>query len=258
MCRTVLFEKTRKVPDQFLRCILTLKCYAGCTYCSALISEVSDTAANLNLAPEIWAEGINKRKLPIVITGGEPFLYRRLPELVTMLDPKIHVRINTNLQHSVEHYISKVRRPVSFIASLHTSTNFDQWYARLRQLLEYNPVQLNVVGVADWISISKFLLRQPGLDIFTISKDQRDLPKSLGAESNQKYPEVTCSSKAYQYGPDGYRYACIKLMGLNTKYGRFEHISEPMTDQWVTVTECPHFGYCAACSNLVEGVVTYP
>lgn len=259
MCNVLLFEHIRKVPDQFLRCILTLKCHAGCTYCSAAISEVSDSVASFTLAPEIWAEGINRRQRPIVITGGEPFLYKRLPELVNMLDPKIQVRIYTNLQHSVAFYVSEVRRPVSFVVSLHPSTSrFDQWYARVCQLQEYNPVQMTIVGTGDWATLGEFLLLQDDLSTFTVSKDQRNLPRSGGVVDNQKYPKVTCSGKAYQYGPDGYRYICIKLMGFNTEYGRFEHISEAMEDQLVTVTKCPYFGLCAACSNLVEGITTYP
>lgn len=252
----VLFKKECNSPDQFLRCMLTLNCLSDCKYCSALVTTLPSAIKDSVLPVAVWAEGINRRMRPVLFTGGEPFLYNKLPDLINMLDPKIQVRIYTNLQHDVSQFIRKVSRPVSFVASLHPTTpDLEVWCSRFVALRQKNPVQITIVGSGDWPSLGEFLLQQDVVEHFTVSRDQRYMVKSSGVETNRAHPQVRCSSRIYQYGPNGFRYVCVKLMGLGGEFGRFEHISEPMKPHLLEVTNCPHFGLCAACSNLVEGIV---
>ena len=71
--------------DSIVRCYLTLKCSLRCSFCSAKVPYLSKESNARIIEPEQWAEGLNIRNRYTVLAGGEPFLYKYWPELISLI-----------------------------------------------------------------------------------------------------------------------------------------------------------------------------
>jgi MoaA/NifB/PqqE/SkfB family radical SAM enzyme len=74
------------------------RCDYSCSYCWQEVhsSHFRGEASNRR-GPHIWADAFNRlRPREIHFSGGEPFLYTDLPELVSLIDPGIALSIHTN------------------------------------------------------------------------------------------------------------------------------------------------------------------
>jgi hypothetical protein len=172
-----------------------------------------------------------------------------------LIDTNIRLVIYTNLQHDITAFL-KVSRPMNFSVSLHSSTlDQEEWYSRVLLLKEAgHGVRFNVVRYGNWQSLKRFL-EEKGETLIASAFDQRQGIKSSGKETNRKYPRVKCSSRIFLFGPDGYRYICVKRMGLGSTFGRFEHISGEDGPVGLEVAGCDSFGLCTGCDNNIIGEV---
>jgi MoaA/NifB/PqqE/SkfB family radical SAM enzyme len=74
------------------------RCDYACTYCwQEADSSIFRGRARNRQEPHAWAAALNRlRPHEIHISGGEPLLYNDLPELVSLIDPRIRLSIHTN------------------------------------------------------------------------------------------------------------------------------------------------------------------
>ncbi len=245
-----LYRRDKRAHDRTLRCYLTLDCPANCSFCSAGMPTLTAARRAVTLPARIWAEGINRRRRHTIFCGGEPLLYPELTPLLRAIPRRIKVEMYSNLMPSVQPFLD-AGRPCGWLISLHPAvTDRKLWYSQVEQLLAAgNGVRFHVIKKGDWRRRSDFLLAR-GQRV-TCCDDQGGYVKSTAPPE----PVVTCTTFIECYGPDGYRYPCVTLLGKGER--RQEHISAPDGPDGF-ITECPHFGRCCACDNLVEGRVTAP
>lgn len=254
----IIFERKKQHHDQTIRCYLTLDCHANCSFCSAGIPSISPERKGHTLPSHVWVEGINRRSRHAILAGGEPFLYDELPELVNQIDPNIKLEIYSNIEQPVDRYLHIVDRRLVFLVSLHPSvTDLNEWAFRIDELVGAgNGIRFHVVKAGDWQDRVEFLKdRFDNRYSITACDDQRAYPKSAGVETNQLYPLVECTTSIYSFGPLGYRYKCTTLLGAGGDEGRYEHISEPDSEDEMTLDRCTQYGLCVGCDNLIESVV---
>lgn len=253
---SVVYSRKKKNADRTIRCYLSLDCNGGCEYCSAGVPHASESVRRQSIAPEIWAEGINRRGRECILAGGEPFLYPHLPELVNML--KVRSQIYTNLKCGVNRFLSVAKRPLPILASFHVMNEQERhaWLLNAHSMIDAgHHLRIHLVKQGDWRERVKFI-RDNGIESkITACDDQRQGIKSSGEETNTMMPSVTCRHRIYLYGPDGYRYPCVTLMVAGMDQVRLEHISDQDGYDWSTVTKCNLFGFCVGCDNNIEGEV---
>ncbi|MDR1707416.1 MAG: radical SAM protein [Prevotella sp.] len=85
---------------KYVQWYVTWKCNYSCKYCwQESNQEFYRNAPITKVAPEIWANAINKLKPKFLyLTGGEPTLYKQLPEFLSMLNKSIKIVMTTNLE----------------------------------------------------------------------------------------------------------------------------------------------------------------
>lgn len=241
----VLYERHKAHHDRTVRCYLTLACSRACPWCSAGIPGLSAERKAATLPAAVWAEGINRRGREVILCGGEPLLYRELGALLAGISPKIRIQIYSNLEGDIDPLL-RASRTFPILASLHTDDDDQQvrWLERATALIAAgNGVRVHIVKKGDW-QTRRDLAADLGVKV-TCCDDQRGYSKSIGTPRR-----VNCLQFYYVYGPDGYRYPCVTLMGGGQS--RREHISEPDGLDGL-VTQCDRFGACCGCDNLVEG-----
>ncbi|HHL39841.1 MAG TPA: hypothetical protein ENJ37_04995 [Deltaproteobacteria bacterium] len=130
---------------------VTWKCTLKCPYCWQEIEKGIYRSESLNrIPPQRWAEGFNAlRPAMLYFTGGEPSLYKRLPELVNLLDGDISLMMTSNLGPSfdVERFASVVPadRFHELTFSFHpTQQDYDGFFAKLGYLAEKKVKNLQV------------------------------------------------------------------------------------------------------------------
>lgn len=252
----VVYSRRKRHADRAIRCYLTLDCNGGCLYCSAGVPGASDEVKQQSIPPEIWAEGINRRKRDSILAGGEPFMYPHLAELINMLE--MRSQLYTNLKIPVNCFLSVVEPRVSVLASLHPMNEQERtmWLSNAKSMIEAgHRLRFHIVKSEGWRERVEFIESAGLKNRITVCDDQRGGIKSSGEETNDLLSSVTCRHRIYLYGPDGYRYPCVTRMVDGNKGARLEHISEPDQYDWTTVTDCRKFGLCVGCDNNIEGEV---
>lgn len=131
----------------------TFRCNYACTYCTVCtkfdFTEVFPKVSEKRV--DQWLIGLEK--LPpasIYISGGEPFLYAGIHELVNNL-PKKHELLgivsNVSLPASV---YRKIKRPFHLNASFHREfVGAESFIARVKELQEFLHVHVNIVATPE-------------------------------------------------------------------------------------------------------------
>lgn len=231
-------------------CLPTLNCILQCDFCSANIPDVVPARRKAEIPASVWIEGINRRKLGVVITGGEPFLYGELPELVGGIEKSLRVTIYSSMDCSVDRFLNECTRQAEFLVSLHPACpDMEAWLRRVQQVRSAgHRLKFHVVKVAGWQKRKDFLIDHGYKGRITVCDTHRRGLRCGGVEVNTKYPLVRCVVGGWRFGPDGYRYNCLQMLNMGAKVGRFEHISEEPSNPWVEI-KCRQFGYCPGCAN---------
>lgn len=252
----ILYSRKKRNPDRVTRCYLTLDCNGGCEYCSAGIPEASREVRNQVISPEVWAEGINRRRRECILAGGEPFMYPYLAELVNMID--VRSQIYTNLKCDVGGFLSVVDRSLAVLASCHVMNGKERqaWLVNAKKMIRAgHHLRFHVVKSEGWQERVNFIRRNGIPNRITACDDQRGGMKSSGKETNVLMPSVTCKHTIFLFGPDGYRYHCITLTRNGDKEARLEHISDNDGPDETIVNGCSLFGLCVGCDNNIQGEV---
>jgi organic radical activating enzyme len=251
---SVLYSRKKRNRDRAVRCYLTLDCNGGCLYCSADIPCLPTRVKQYIQPPDVWAEGINRRGRECILAGGEPFLYPYLTELVNMIN--VRMQIYTNLKCDVSAFLSDCKKSLNILASNHQMSGTERilWLKNAKAMIDAgHHLRFHIVKVDGWQERVDFI-RNAGIENkITVCDDQRSGIKSSGQQTNNLMSSVSCSSSIYLYGPGGYRYPCVTLMGKGEN--KQEHISEADAGDTITLASCVLFGLCVGCDNNIEGEV---
>ena len=120
---------------------VTWKCNYTCAYCWQEVAADRYRHGRINkVEPQEWVDAFARlNPSELHLTGGEPSLYKKLPELIALLDPEIGLVMNSNLGKAlaIEPFLEHVRpdRFRKLIFSLHPSqVPIDVFFAKLAQL----------------------------------------------------------------------------------------------------------------------------
>lgn len=139
-------EKTvgaSKNIDLCFQWFVTWKCNHRCPYCwQETKFDVYRRGKKHEIPPELWADKFNELSPKVLyFTGGEPSLYKGLPNLIAALNEEIKLMMTSNLGPSfnIENFIQFVKpdrfKELSF--SLHpTQIDIDLFFNKLAMLLE--------------------------------------------------------------------------------------------------------------------------
>ena len=121
------------------------KCNYKCSYCWQEVAKDLYRRGKTNTKnPEEWAKVFNKLNPDsLYFTGGEPTLYRKLPELINLINDDIILSITTNFSETLDldNWIEKVPRGRFglFFLSCHPTEikSMDNFYKKVDKYLEH-------------------------------------------------------------------------------------------------------------------------
>lgn len=240
--------------DNRIRIYLTLQCNLRCPYCvNRAFEPLPDFGT---VAPERWIKAINRIRRNVIFTGGEPFLYPGLIDLVNGVDKRIEVKIYSNLTQDVTDFIKRVRRAVLFFGSYHPSsgppelvlTNIE----KLASVSQFNGVVHSIAWSGHLLARAQSVLASSRWR-FTIEGDQKVTYAEMSDRTQRR--SARCSNKNILVAPNGVRHPCVSTL-LRNVFPQENILSKNPTSTTVTV-RCPDWGRCAACDGLTERTIDF-
>lgn len=239
--------------DGRVRAYLTLRCNLRCDFC---VNTYVDGGRKLReyqlLSPDQWIYIFDTLDRDIVITGGEPFLYAGLGEVVSGVNPKLDITIYSNMTVPLKGDLSWLsRKGLRMYLSYHPSYGDDTVFIENIRKLEQHNVSFTVhaIDVMGREKLEKMCAeRLAGLNVpIVIDEDQRTLFESSSKKSRRR---VKCEKSIILIAPDGYRYQCVSRMVR--RVAPFENLlTEPFSGDR-RIVECGDYGFCAPCDGLGE------
>lgn len=251
------YLKHLKRFDGKVRVYFTLECNLRCSYCvNDCHGPIDKEFHRSDIPGEKWIEALNKIGRDIIITGGEPSLYPDLIKVINGIDPKLKIKMYSNLMWSrrfIDQYKNELKRDIELYVSYHSQSKapekFIETVLELKNSGSFNGVihTVNTPEYADFISKADEVFKKNGIALI-IDDDQGEVYDEASAQKFRK--DVICSKKLIIIGPSGDRYQCVSK--LVRKDDPLENIfEEPLRDPLV-VAECDDYGYCAPCDMLGE------
>jgi organic radical activating enzyme len=243
----------RPLFDGRVRAYLTLRCNLNCEFC---VNTYIDGDLKLHdyqlLSPAQWIRIFNSLGRDIVITGGEPFLYPGLDEIILGVSPKLDITIYSNLKVPLKEDISWLRRKgLAMYLSYHPSYGDDAVFIKnLRLLKQYKvPFTIHAINIIGREKLEKMCADKLRGEVppIIIDKDQRKLFES----SSKKFKKrVRCQRRIILIAPDGYRYQCVSRMVR--RVAPLENLLTESFSGECRTADCGDYGYCAPCDGLGE------
>lgn len=248
------YLKHIKKFDNKIRLYLTLECNLKCPYC------VNDCHGDIpkglfsTVPAEKWINAINREKRDLIITGGEPTLYPELIELINGIDPKIHIKLYSNLMWSprvMDRYITEVTRDVELYLSFHSSSKNPQRFIdnaiTLKQSGKFNAVvhTVDTPENREFIKAAREQFREHNITLI-VDDDQGEVYDEASSQEFRK--SVVCSKRLILISPSGHRYQCVSKM-VRAEDPLENILDGPLQDPLV-VRDCNDYGYCAPCDML--------
>lgn len=240
--------------DGHIRAYPTLACNLKCPHC--VNQHVPDKAkGEQRLDWKQWATIFNREKRHVVLTGGEPFLFPGLIDLVNAIESQMGVRIYSNFSLNVRDAIASLQRPCTFYVSWHAGQKVDrEIFWNNLQAVKANPLAavevhcINTLEGNEQIQEDREFFLSRGLEM-PMDEDQRGF---IGADPAQG-EMAWCGRRIYLLSPEGVRYQCVsKIMRRDDPLENA--VKSPLgMDRLLTL--CDDWGRCAPCDGLGESVM---
>ncbi|MEF2232220.1 MAG: radical SAM protein [Pseudodesulfovibrio sp.] len=239
------------VFDGHLRIYLTLHCNLRCPYCVNEQVGPHDKAYPVR-PPRDWRDAINREQRHVVFTGGEPFLYPGLAELVNGIEPGLKVRVYTNFSLDATPVLAAVTRPVHLYVSWHPQRRVDRgvFLANLRAM-QGNPLftaDLHAIDAREsraGLAADLAFFADQG---FTVRMDDDQRAFEGAGQATRRM--AACSKTIYLIAPDGTRYQCVSR--LVRRDSPMENLFDGPLGLASAVSLCPDYGNCSPCDALGE------
>jgi sulfatase maturation enzyme AslB (radical SAM superfamily) len=264
--RLILSRRPRNM-DEEISCLWSIlinySCTTDCSYCVQNYSFKNgrrDSPLKGKLFPKDWLSlnDIADRPDTIVITGGEPFLYKELADVIAGFSGFRQVWVVTNLTLDVTEVINKLRSITShqilFHCSYHeTGIDFDEFLSRA--IFIKNAGLLGSVRIVDTDSaktkkyIKDFAMHDIKIQsLFRVGmKDDEVLVMSHPEASNlSRKPPVLCRTKMVLFAPNGDVYNCHTKLYWGDTASSFGNLKTgfEIPDEYCI---CYDYGFCHPC-----------
>jgi len=255
---------------------LTNRCFLSCPYCITNQLDKFINAAEFNeLTPQQWLVALNRLRppqgVPITFEGGEPFLYKRIWELLENVEQKIDILTALPPNVTVQKFKelknldwNKRECPYPTIrVSFHEGQNdYKELIRRIKELQEI-------------LSIGLFHIEHPQYPQLT--EEIRAYAKKEGVEFRTKaflgnfegnvygefkYPEacqgqparahVQCKNSVFPIAPNGDIYRCHSDLYARRKEGVIGNITDEDLCMEFRYTDCDHYGLCSPCDVKIK------
>lgn len=193
-----------------------------------------------------WIKIIRRIASPYVITGGEPFLYPGLADLVCKANSQ-RVRINTNLTLMTKEDMAALhkRGNVTLRVTLHFGQpgwrlNVPETLSKLEMLLRYDRIKTRFLTIGTPVgrtAVAEF--GAAGVNLVVIH-DARSFDRFYFAEPRPS--RVLCTRKVRLIGPGGRRHPCF----LHLRNGT---LPMELHDPPVFSVLCGNYGDCSHCDR---------
>ena len=238
-------------------------CTATCSYCIQNFSFVNgrmDSPLRRTLPPEIWLKlnAIKDKPESLVISGGEPMLYKGLADIIEGLDTFKKITVVSNLTLDVTELVERLRsiksHKVLFECTYHDEAiSFETFVSRALILQEAG--LLGSVRMVD-VNSEKTLehigrFADYGLKLAALYEIGYKDGKALVYENEEasnliRKPPVLCETSCTAFGPTGDVYNCHTKLYWDDKQSSFGNIVSgfEIPDGYYV---CHDFGFCNPC-----------
>ncbi len=255
------FRKLLNFEKRILRIYPTLRCNLKCNYCVNTYNP--DNCKNHNykeISSQEWLNIIKKSRCKtVVLTGGEPTLYKEFYKLINSIPEKIEIKIYSNMTFDANSLISKIKRPITFLGSYHSSCKSITNILNCITIISKHNISgtLHIIDTPENKNVIKeskeiFGNKIPSNWSFSIDADQRELYPSAKGNCQRK---VICSRDIIIVAPDGIRYPCIA--GLTSQRWALEDLKkEKFSPDRFSIT-CDNWGSCAPCDGIGKNKIKF-
>lgn len=229
--------------DGKLRIYLTLRCNMRCPYCANNYNKLDALSMiHSERSSGEWANAINRIGRDIIITGGEPTLYKGLYALIAKLDSKIGVTIYSNGSFDADTFNARIGRKINLLLSYH-SGDYDK-FAYVVETVKRN----HTVHVTTLNPLAQEKLEKRGVKVEVVGHQEDKYSKHFKDEEN-----VYCYKENYLISPNGTRYPCVSKM-MRQK-DPMENIIDSEFDPSFQRRFCADYGICSPCDFLGTTII---
>jgi organic radical activating enzyme len=242
---------------------LTYTCTSDCSYCVQNYSFErgrKDSPLKGMLAPEIWLRlnDVPGKSESIVITGGEPFLYKKLEDFLEGLSGFRKVQVVTNLTIDPSEVVARLRtittHRVLFECSYHEQAiDFQSFMARVNLIKEegllgsVRIVDINATRTSNYIK--SFALNGIKIQtLYQVGMKGKEVLVMNNPEASNLYrkPPVLCRTKLVLFAPNGDVYNCHTKLYWGDSASSFGNVASGFSipDDYCI---CHDYGYCHPC-----------
>lgn len=234
----------------YVHILPTLRCNLNCPYCTNFLGKGRDISTTQEISVDDWIAILKKVNKHVIITGGEPTVYKGLVNLLNGISRHLNVQLYTNLTFAPEMLLEKLRRRIYIYGSCHYS----------RFSLETIRKHVDTLAKSKWITGGEvhFIKTEENKEyadrfqqVFQDSPwntrlftDKRKLCEKVLMKTRR---HVKCKQKLILIGPDGKRYPCSTKM-----FQQIDPIADMRHDPFVNRfyrIECHNWGSCASCDG---------
>ena len=240
-----------------------MHCNYNCSYCS--VYSVFNTPVRFNefqtIPARAWLEALNNPKIydlfelnyGIIISGGEPTLYKEFKELCDGLDNR-NICVYSNISQVAYNKLCSLEKPVKIYPSYHAKMeeSFRGWYRRLMDLRlcghqvyavhSPNDASEQVKETSSWVLKTRIEGIWNGEFYSPYVNDCRVRSTELRT--------VKCFTQHFTAAPNGDIYNCMGNMLTMREGTVVANIQDVNWAEFPVMVDCAHCGNCHPCSML--------
>ena len=234
-----------------------VNCNYNCDYCTVYTGLKQKPKYDL-LAPEKWIESIKraapffKKDFQIVISGGEPTMYRDFVKLCDGLNG-FNVVVYTNLSPFAHEKLMQLEHPVKIYPSFHNRQeggDLKGWLSRLMDIKKqghYICLQHAINDGSEGIETLPDFIIKPNLEGYLDGKYHSPYVNECRVDGKE-LRKVRCATWQFAVAPDGDIYNCQSGFWKKESYYRLGNIQTIEWEKFPQYIECEFCGLCHVCA----------